>query len=238
MSTELALYVGRDYRRRAHLSCKLESVGWVLHKARDVAMAMKKVVKYRYDLVLVHFDSVGHAAFSFCRATRSNNRGVILMVLMDKFRANVEEKLFDCLVHDVVVAQQVSSQVLIKRIRTRLQNGRLGWSRRNRFKLKDTLVDLDRREVCREGIVRQLPGILADLLKYFLDNPERVISRKELSQSYIWADSVCTPADQGGRTFDVNVSKLRKIIEPDPSRPQIIKSVRGIGWKLAVRYVP
>jgi len=141
-------------------------------------------------------------------------------------------------VHDVVVAQQVSSQVLIKRIRTRLQNGRLGWSRRNRFKLKDTLVDLDRREVCREGIVRQLPGILADLLKYFLDNPERVISRKELSQSYIWADSVCTPADQGGRTFDVNVSKLRKIIEPDPSRPQIIKSVRGIGWKLAVRYVP
>jgi DNA-binding response OmpR family regulator len=107
------------------------------------------------------------------------------------------------------------------------------WCQTNKIRLKDTLVDFERREVRCNGTVRRLPGILADLLKYFVDNPDRIISRSELFGSYIWADSICTPASEGGKTFDVNVSKLRKIIEADPVRPQIIESVRGLGWKLA-----
>ncbi len=94
-------------------------------------------------------------------------------------------------------------------------------------------MDFDRREVCRDHTIHQLPGILADLLKYFIENADHVISREELQRSPIWLDSVCTPAKHGGKTFDVNISKLRKIIESEPQRPKIIVSVRGIGWKLA-----
>ena len=74
--------------------------------------------------------------------------------------------------------------------------------------------------------------MLADLLKYFLNNPDRVVSREEMEKSPIWTDSICSSAKEGGKTYDVNVCKLRKIIEPDLSCPQIIKTVRGIGWKL------
>ena len=103
----------------------------------------------------------------------------------------------------------------------------------NSIRLKDTIVDFDRREVWCNGITQRLPGILADLLKYFLENPERIISRDELLNCYIWSDSICSSAEEGGKTFDVNMSKLRKIIETHPTKPQIIQSVRGEGWKLA-----
>jgi DNA-binding response OmpR family regulator len=65
-----------------------------------------------------------------------------------------------------------------------------------------------------------------------VENADHVVSREELQQSPIWLDSVCTPARQGGKTFDVNIGKLRKIIESDPHKPRIIVSVRGVGWKL------
>ncbi|MFC1737546.1 helix-turn-helix domain-containing protein [Planctomycetota bacterium] len=71
------------------------------------------------------------------------------------------------------------------------------------------------------------------MLKYFLNNPGRIISRNELLTSPIWNDSICSPAEEGGRTFDVNMSKLRRVIEPDSKNPQIIKCVRGEGWILA-----
>jgi two-component system response regulator RegX3 len=74
----------------------------------------------------------------------------------------------------------------------------------------------------------------ANLLKYFLDNPNRIISRDELCKSPLWADSICSTAEEGGKTFDVNVGKLRKVIEQNPANPQIIKPVWGIGWILAI----
>ena len=121
----------------------------------------------------------------------------------------------------------------MRRLRARLDNSKSLELPDGVFHLNGTTVDLARREVFCHGMVRPLRGILSDLLKYFLDNPGRVISRQELQDSPIWADSICTPAEEGGKTFDVNISKLRRIIELDPSHPQIIQSVRGVGWKLA-----
>ena len=51
-------------------------------------------------------------------------------------------------------------------------------------------------------------------------------------ESHIWSDSICSSAKDGGKTFDMAVSKLRKIIEIDPKNPQIIKTVRSEGCGL------
>jgi DNA-binding response OmpR family regulator len=156
------------------------------------------------------------------------------MVLMTKVRLHVEELLFDYGVDDVVVGSQTSSKLLTKRIQAHLREFNTHFLQNKTIRLKDAIIDLDRREVRRGENCYQLRGILADLLKYFLDHPDRIISREELQESPIWSDSICTPAKEGGKTFDVTVGKLRKVIEPDPAKPQIIQSVRGIGWKLAI----
>ena len=233
MSGQIALHIDRNYHRRTHVCRKLKSLGLELHKASTTPAAKKLVKEYCYDLVLAHFDTIGKEIFEFCSLVRSSNIHTILMVLMANSRVSIEEQLFDYGVNDVVIGRQTSARILTKRIRVHLRNGRSLPHSANTIMLKNTIVNFERREVWCNGAIRRLPGILADLLKYFMDNPNRIISREELYESPIWADSICSPAKEGGRTFDVNVGKLRRIIEPNPTQPQIIKSVRGIGWKLA-----
>jgi len=232
MSEQIGLYIDRSCQRQVRLRDNLETLKIELHKASTVQEAREMVKKHSYHLVIMHFDTMGKEVFRFCSFIRSLSSQTMMIVLMAKVRKHIEEQLFDCGVNDVVAGKQTSAQLLTKRIRARLYTSRSSMSHIGTIQLKNTIIDFDRREVRRDGSCYQLRGILADLLKYFLDNANHVISRDELQKSYIWVDSICTPPDEGGKTFDVNIGKLRKIIEPDPARPQIIKSVRGIGWKL------
>ncbi len=234
MCRQIALHVDRNHQRQSHIRRNLQPLGFELHKTAAIAAARDLAHKHRYHLVLVHYDTAAGEIFSFCSFMRSGNAHVILIALMSEPKIQIEEKLFDCGASDVVAGSQTSAGVLAKRIRAHLHYTRSPWPQTGKVRLKDTIVDFDKREVWCSGTIRRLPGILSDLLKYFLDNPNRIISRAELRESPIWADSICSDAARGGKTFDVNVGKLRKIIEPDPTRPQIIESVRGAGWKLAV----
>lgn len=235
MCRQAVLYVDRNHRRQRCIGRNLAALGFELHKAPTTFSAKEMVTKHCYRLALIHLDTMGKEIFSFCSFIHSYNPHTILIALMSSIRIGIEERLFSCGVNDVVSGKQTSTRVLIKRIQAHLQNSKSTWLQTNNtIKLKDILVDFDRREVRCNGNVRRLPGISADLLRYFFDNPTRVISREELRKSPIWADSICSAPEEGGKTFDVNISKLRKIIEPQPSKPQIIISVRGVGWKLAL----
>ena len=233
MAKQEALYVGRSHRRQVGLRANLTELGFELHNAPTISSARELVRSHHYYLILLNFDTIGEETFSLCSFIRFASAHPILIVLMAKAKINVEEQLFDCGVNDVVTGRQTSPRVLAKRIRAHLRNSGISQLKTNIIRLKDTMVDFDRREAWCNGTIRRLPGILTDLLKYFIDNPDSVISREELRGSPIWADSICSSAKEGGKTFDVNVGKLRKIIEHDPTQPQIIISVRGIGWKLA-----
>lgn len=237
MPRSTALYIDHDCRRRRQIRPGLESLGFEPHTASTISAAKSMVKKYHYRLVLMRFATLGKEAADFCSFADGASADTLIIVLMAKARIDAEEQLFSCGADDVVVAPQTSVQVLTKRIRAHLQYGRRFWSRANTVKLKDTVVDMARREARCNGSIRRLPGVLADLLKYFLENPERIISRKELLESPLWADSICTPPQEGGKTIDVSIGRLRRIIESDPRHPQIITSVRGIGWKLAKDHV-
>lgn len=69
-----------------------------------------------------------------------------------------------------------------------------------------------------------------DLLKAFATHPNRVLNRDqllELAHNRAW--------DPFDRSIDVRITRLRRKIEADPARPQIIKTVRGTGYVFASR---
>ena len=64
-----------------------------------------------------------------------------------------------------------------------------------------------------------------DLLKVFAERPNRPLSRDQLlnlTQNRDW--------DPYDRSIDIRITRLRKKIEPDPDKPQVIKTVRGVGY--------
>jgi two-component system phosphate regulon response regulator OmpR len=64
-----------------------------------------------------------------------------------------------------------------------------------------------------------------DLLKAFAENPNRVLSRDrllDLAHNRDW--------DPYDRSIDIRITRIRRKIEPDPAKPQTIKTVRGSGY--------
>ena len=235
MSTckSVALHIDSNGQRQCHLGRHLNSLGFEHHKAVTLQAAKKKLRERPYDLALIHFDTARKQLFELCSLIRSGDPCAIIIVVMTETQISIEEKLFDLGVNDVVIGKQATARVLAKRIRAHLHHFKSTDNNANKIRLKNSIVDFDRMEIWCNGTIRQLRGILPDLLKYFLANPDYIISRDELQKSPIWADSICTSRKEEGRTFDMAVGKLRKAIEADPANPEIILSVRGKGWKLA-----
>ena len=90
----------------------------------------------------------------------------------------------------------------------------------------DLTVDLDRREVRRRGEEITLPARLFDLLVYFMRNRGNVLTRDQLLEK-VWGYDY----EGDTRTIDVHIRWLRERIEDDPANPQLIQTVRGVGYR-------
>lgn len=228
------LYVDRGSPTRLRILHGLVSAGFQVDVIGNVHDIKRMARGHSYDCILARCLAINQTDVpAFCSYLRDSSNVVI--VLMDIVNTLLEGCLFDCGVDDVIVCERVVPDLVAKRIMARLRwpNGRQLSTAQ--IRLDELVVDFARHIVMREGVEHQLSGLLTDLLHYLIHNAGRVISRQELRESPIWADSICTGPEDGGKTFDMHISRLRRLIEKDPSKPKLIKSVRGIGWKLTVQ---
>ena len=87
-------------------------------------------------------------------------------------------------------------------------------------------VDFDAQRVTVDGEPRRLTRLELELLRYFAEHPDRVLSREELLEN-VWQ----LRNYPNTRTVDNFVLRLRKYFEPDPSRPVHFLSIRGSGYR-------
>ena len=90
----------------------------------------------------------------------------------------------------------------------------------------DCEIDFSRAELRRGGARMDLTAIELKMLQTFLRNPGRVLTRTQVVDE-VWGHDVFVT----DRVVDTHVVKLRRKIEPDPSQPRHIVSVRGIGYR-------
>ena len=88
-------------------------------------------------------------------------------------------------------------------------------------------VDMDSRQVSRNSLLVELTRLEFDLLAFLVANPNRVVSRDELLQS-VWDSSA---EWQDPATVTVHVRRLRQKLEADPSEPDHILTVYGVGYR-------
>jgi len=118
-----------------------------------------------------------------------------------------------------------STNELLQRLDTLLTQGQWGVLQAGELGL-----DVRTRRVYRAGnMVRQLTPKQARLLQLFMCYPERTLSRKFLMEA-VWETDYLADT----RTLDVHVRWIRECIEEDPSRPQYLRTVRGVGYRFGI----
>ncbi|MHC4757142.1 MAG: winged helix-turn-helix domain-containing protein [Planctomycetota bacterium] len=235
MGKDIALHLDHNHQRHQNLAHELKSLGIELHKTSSVFATKKLLEKYAYNLFLIQFETINKQILDFYSFVRSENYNAIIIVLITKSQNKIEKQLFDYGVDDVVIGNPICTSTLTSRIKKRLYTSKLSYTHTNKIMFKGGIVvNFARRQVRLNGYVNILSNSADKLLRYFLNNPDRVITRDELLESEIWDMSVARAGKQEeGKAFDMAIGRLRKAIEVNPQNPQVIKTVYGKGWMLA-----
>ena len=129
---------------------------------------------------------------------------------------------------DDYVTKPFSPRELATRVKTVLRRARSnGPPPRERIELGALVVDAARHEARRDGKALQLTAREFELLWFLASNPNRVFSRDQLMHR-VWGYS--SALDTG--TVTVHVRRLREKLEDDASRPELIETVWGVGYRL------
>lgn len=94
------------------------------------------------------------------------------------------------------------------------------------FTLAGRTIDLDSLEIRNDDKTIHLTLMEADLLRYLLEHPGKIIARKELLEN-VWH----VKEDTDTRAIDNFIVRLRRYLEPDPAKPTHLLSVRGVGYR-------
>jgi DNA-binding response OmpR family regulator len=159
-----------------------------------------------------------------CRTIRGEAPGTPVIVL-SALADEVDKVLLLELGADDYVTKPFSPRELLARVhsvRRRLQ----GQKEHEQYAFGSIAVDFSRMVLTRDGEEIALTPQEFKILRYFVHNIERVISREELLNQ-VWGFN-CYPST---RTVDNHLVKLRQKIEVDPANPRHFKTVHGAGYK-------
>jgi two-component system response regulator RegX3 len=130
---------------------------------------------------------------------------------------------------DDYVTKPYSSRELIARIRAVLRRGETGdaVSADGVLSVGPIRLDSDRHVISVNGEQVALPLKEFELLEFLMRNSGRVLTRMQLIDR-VWGSDYVGDT----KTLDVHIKRLRAKIEKDPANPELIQTVRGMGYKL------
>lgn len=182
--------------------------------------ALVSVAKTEHDLVVVDAASMRTSGKRICHSLRERVNGKPIMLISDPKRQLKKGEQ----VATVALTLPFTSRKLVNRI-TPLLPGKAGRS----VKAGGIHLDLENRQVRYQGKKTKLTPRLVRLLKMLIDHKGEMVEREELFKK-VWR----TEYTGDTRTLDVHISWLRKVLEKNPRKPKIIKTMRGVGYRLDV----
>ena len=207
------------------LAYLLRKEGFEASVAGTGAAALEDFERHGADIVLLDLMLPGMSGTDVCKALRQRTSVPVIMVTARD--AEIDKVVGLELGADDYVTKPYSARELIARIRAVLRRG--GESEEllpQVLEAGPVRMDVERHVVTVDGGEVSLPLKEFDLLEYLLRNVGRVLTRGQLIDRVWGADYVGDT-----KTLDVHVKRLRSKIEPDPSAPQHLVTVRGLGYK-------
>lgn len=175
------------------------------------------------DLVLLDVMLPGLDGIDVCKQIRAESMVPIVMLSAKGDTHDVVRGL-EAGADDYMVKPFRHQSELVARIRTRLR--RTNTDVTGLLKISNLTIDVNAHEVTRAGKSIQLTRLEFDLLVALTREPGRVFTRDALL-SEVWGYRHSTDT----RLVNVHVQRLRAKIEQDPEHPEIVLTVRGVGYK-------
>jgi len=221
------MIVEDDERIRLSMRLALEDEGYTVDDVADGEDAVVHFAEQPADLVLIDLMLPGIDGFETCRSLRRHSAVPVIMVTARSDTHDVVAGL-EAGADDYVTKPFVAKE-LAARIRSLLRRARPEGSEQAVLTFGDIDV-LPEAGVVRRGDTEiHCTRTEFRLLCELADNPGKVLSREHLLER-VWGYDYFGD----GRLVDVHVRRLRTKVEADPAAPQLILTVRGMGYKLAV----
>ena len=210
----------------------LEQHGMRVSCARD-GKEMKRLLDEReFDLLVLDLMMPGEDGLTLCRELRVKSR---LPIIMLTAMGEETDRIIGLeMGADDYLSKPFNPRELLARIkavmrRTQAESLPVPEALTRDLRFDRWLLDVNRRElVDEEGVGMSLSTAEFDLLKVFLERPQRVLSRDQLLDLARGREAVAFD-----RAIDTLVSRLRRKLERDPKNPELIKTIWGGGYLFA-----
>jgi len=201
----------------------LERNGYEVQVVGDGESALRRGREPAFDLILLDLMLPGRDGFAVCRELR--RAGIRTPVIMLTARTHEDEKVLGLeLGADDYVTKPFRPRELRARIQAVLR--RVADVSRGTYRFGDCEVDFDRGEVRRGGAPVDVTALEFRLLAAFIRRRGHVLSRRQIIDA-AWGEGTFVT----DRVVDTHILNLRKKIEPEPSQPRYVCSVRGMGYR-------
>lgn len=225
INAPLVLVTDDDSRLRRLLQKFLTENGFTVFTAADSSEADELISWFDFDLMVVDIMMPREDGVSFTRRLRKQgNRVPVLMLTAmgtpDSRISGLEAGADDYL------SKPFDPRELVLRLNGILRRVMSAPPEKQKVGIKfgRMYYDLDENELYQNGEKMKLPAAESSLLRLLAERAGQGISREELALK--------TGNEKNLRTVDVQITRLRRKIEPDLSRPKYIQTVRGKGYSL------
>ncbi|MCI8417464.1 MAG: response regulator transcription factor [Lachnospiraceae bacterium] len=206
-----------------NLTAVLKGEGFVIRSVSGQQAALQAVEQESFDLLLLDVSLKDGNGFAVCSAVKAlvDVPVIFLTASGDEFSVVTGLELGA----EDYISKPFRPRELVSRIRSVLR--RCGKSQAV-LEVEDVKVDTVRAAVTRQGRDLALSALEYRILLFFLNHKGMVLSRSQILEE-IWDAAGEFVNDN---TLTVYIKRLREKIEKDPQNPRIIRTVRGLGYKL------
>lgn len=226
------LIVEDEVAIREFEAINLKRVGYTVEEAGsgEEALEIYDSDLEGFDIALLDISMPGMDGFTLCKELRK--RSETLGIIMLTARTQEMDKISGLMLGaDDYITKPFSPTELLARVdslyrRVEMQNKKSVAKVSDEITLGDFTLDLRRRTLVKNGINIELTQVEFQMMEYFFSNPDKALDRTDILNR-VWGSNYFGEE----KIVDVNIRRLRKKIEDDPSNPKRLATVWGMGYK-------